>query len=108
MKIIALTIAGQEINAPAGIPTGGFDSTFGNTVLSNLLQIGLTLAAILVLIYLSWAGIQWITSGGDKQKVANARNRITYAIIGLVVIALAIFIVNLVLYFLGGKTLGSS
>ncbi|MBI2442554.1 MAG: hypothetical protein HYV40_01440 [Candidatus Levybacteria bacterium] len=64
------------------------------------------MGVILALFYLIYGGIQWITSSGDKQKVAAARNRMIYAIIGLVIIFLSIFLVNLVLYIFGAPQLG--
>lgn len=54
------------------------------------------IAVVIGLIMLLWAGIEWILSSGDKAKIEKARGRITYTIIGLVVVFLAIFIVNLI------------
>lgn len=75
------------------IPTGGLTTTGGNA-----LQVGLTIAIvfaiILALFTLVFSGIQWVQSGGDKQKVEAARHRITYTIIGLLVIFFAWFILN--------------
>ena len=59
------------------------------------------IAALLVLFYLIWGGIEWITAGGDKGKVEKARNRITQAIIGLIVLAASTAILSLVQGFLG-------
>jgi hypothetical protein len=42
-------------------------------------------------------GFQYITSSGDSGKVGTAKNTILYAIIGLVIVALAQFIVRFVL-----------
>ena len=58
----------------------------------------LIIAVLIALFFLIWGGISWITSGGDKAKVAAARSRITYAIIGLVVTLVAFFIVSVVGY----------
>lgn len=46
----------------------------------------ISLGAITVIIFFIWGAFEWITSGGDKGKVENARNRITQAVIGLVVL----------------------
>ncbi|MFZ5438296.1 MAG: hypothetical protein ACOZAK_04570 [Patescibacteria group bacterium] len=46
----------------------------------------ISLGAITVIIFFIWGSMEWITSGGDKGKVENARNRITQAVIGLVVL----------------------
>ena len=58
------------------------------------------LGALLVFMYLIWGGIEWITSGGDKGKTESARNKITAAIVGLIVLASAWAILLLVLGFL--------
>ncbi|MDP3758412.1 MAG: hypothetical protein Q8Q86_01725, partial [Candidatus Daviesbacteria bacterium] len=39
---------------------------------------------------------QWITSGGDKEGVESARKRITHALIGFAILALAFLIVQVV------------
>ncbi len=46
------------------------------------------LGAIAILM-ITIAGLRYITSGGDPQKAARARNAIFYTLIGLVVIVLA-------------------
>lgn len=43
-----------------------------------------------------WGGFDLATSGGDETKVSNAKKRVLYATIGLVVAALASVIVSLV------------
>lgn len=99
MKNLALTIGGNPITAPKNVPQGGADSA------ERIIQIGISLflaAGILIaLIYLILAGIQWTTSGGDKQKVEQARAKITYTIIGLIVMLLSFFIINYVFGFFG-------
>ncbi len=59
------------------------------------------IAFLAALLYIVIGALQWITSGGDKQKVADARNHIIAAIIGLIVIALSFVIINVVLQALG-------
>ncbi|HUD44748.1 MAG TPA: pilin, partial [Patescibacteria group bacterium] len=48
------------------------------------------------LAYLIWGGIRWILSRGEKEGVNNARQHIINAIIGLIVIFLSYFILNVV------------
>ena len=45
--------------------------------------------------------MEWITSGGDKGKTESARNKITAAIIGLIVLASSWAVLMLILGFLG-------
>lgn len=90
---VALAAVNVEVNPPQqGINPG----TSVSTVLSNILTIIYVAAALAVLVMLIIGGFQWITSGGDKEKVGAARKRITEALIGLVVLALAYFIVVVV------------
>jgi hypothetical protein len=44
-----------------------------------------------------WGGFKYITSGGDSNNVSGAKNTIIYAIIGLVIVALAQLIVHFVI-----------
>ncbi|OGH14501.1 MAG: hypothetical protein A3H50_01865 [Candidatus Levybacteria bacterium RIFCSPLOWO2_02_FULL_37_10] len=91
---LALTIGGNTINPPGGVPQGGADT------LSKIIQAGITLffiaAILLALVYLIQGGIQWMTSGGNKQLIDQARLRITYAVIGLIIVFAAFFLVNVV------------
>jgi hypothetical protein len=53
------------------------------------------------MIMIIWGAVDWIFSGGDKEKIAGARKRITQSIIGLVLLSSA-FVIMLVL----GQILG--
>ena len=71
------------------------------TLISGAIQGALLVAAILVFAFLIWGGIQWITSGGDKGKTQEARDRITAALVGLAVVAAAWAIMLIIQYFFG-------
>ncbi|MFZ5438298.1 MAG: hypothetical protein ACOZAK_04580 [Patescibacteria group bacterium] len=81
-------------------PGKGFATDFGGLI-NGVLSFVMVLAALLVFLYLIWGGIEWITSGGDKGKTESARNKITSAIIGLIVVAASYAILTLALNFLG-------
>jgi hypothetical protein len=105
MKDLALTLpGGQTITAPGGIPQGGLNVT--SKVIGNSITIMIIIAIILTLVFLILGGIGWITSGGDKAKVAAARSRINYAIIGLIVTLAAFFLVNVIGYIFKVPLLG--
>lgn len=100
MNLLAIQLPnGQTVAAPGGVPTGGIQTVA--KVIGNSLTILLIVATILTLFYLILGGIAWIQSGGDKQKVTQARARITYAIIGLIVALASFFIINVIGYFFG-------
>lgn len=88
---------GNLTGSPNGTPcTGTGVSTFDKYVkfALNLLSIIVGIAAVFMIIF---AGLRYVTSGGKEEGVKNAKNTILYAIIGLVVVALAQIIVHFVL-----------
>lgn len=88
------------LKPPAGsIPESTEVSKIPQFVITLLFILG-TIIAIAFLIY---GGIRWVLSGGDKAKVEAARGHIVAAIIGLVIIAGAFFIINIVFTLLGQK-----
>ena len=94
---LAFTIGSQEFRPPSGIPQGGLSNLQG--LLSNAILIFIILGSFLLVIYIVWAGIQWITSGGDKAKLTAARGKITWAVVGLVIIFSSFFIIDAIGYF---------
>ncbi len=86
-------LATIKVNQPTG-----FFLDFGEMI-SKVLNIILIIAVILVLFYLILGGISWLTSGGDKGKTESARNQITAAVVGLIIIvsswAIMLFVQNI-------------
>ncbi len=71
------------------------------TIIHTFATYTIILGILITLFYMIWAGIQWIMSSGDKQKIEAAKNRLTYAIAGLVLLFLSFFIVNLIQHLFG-------
>jgi hypothetical protein len=67
------------------------------TVIKLIIQIISLIAGIAAVIMIVVGGLKYITSNGDSSSTASAKNTILYAIIGLVVVALAQVIVRYVL-----------
>ena len=63
--------------------------------------IAFMIAVLIALAFLILGGIKWITSGGDKDGVEGARNQIIAAVVGLIIVFLAFFILNLILGLFG-------
>lgn len=72
-----------------------------STFLSNLVVLFYTIAIIVAVFMFLWAAFEWMTSGGEKEKVASARNKILYTIIGIVLLATAFAILRIVGTFTG-------
>ena len=52
------------------------------------------LAGSLFFLYLMWGGIQWMTARGEEEQVKAARQKILYAIFGIVVMLFSYFAVD--------------
>ena len=67
-------------------------ATLGSIVgiLENIIGLLAPAAAIAFFIMLLVGGYQFLTSGGDPKAVGGAKNTLTYAIIGIVLVAYAI------------------
>lgn len=66
-------------------------------VAANVVNLISIIVGIISVIFIIYGGFRYITSGGDSGKVGNAKNTLIYAVIGLIVVALAQIIVNVVL-----------
>lgn len=82
-----------------GLGSSGCSSSADGTVESiietvvNILSFVVGVAAVIMVII---GGFKYITSGGDSNSISSAKNTIQYAIIGLVLVALAQGIVQFV------------
>lgn len=74
-------------------------------LIGAIMGILLIIAAIAAFLFLILGGLQWITSGGDKAGLEAARNKITNAIVGLIIVAAAWAVMFLVGRFLGLENL---
>lgn len=73
-----------------------------NGAITQIVDILSVLVGIIAVIMIIFGGFRYITSGGDSSKVGSAKNTIIYAIVGLVIVAFAQFIVKFVLGSLTG------
>lgn len=79
-------------NDGTGDPTDNVEGTIQSIV--NLISVIIGIVAVIMIII---GGLRYVTSGGDSGKVSNAKNTIIYAIVGLIVVALAQVIVKFVI-----------
>lgn len=62
----------------------------------NVVTVAVIFAGLIAVILIVISGIKFITSGGDPKQVEGAKQTLTYAIIGLVIVLLSFVIVNLI------------
>ncbi len=103
-----------------GLCTGAADLQFGgnancdvnkkqtenkiNTLITNIINIFSVVVGIVAVIMIIYGGFRYIVSGGESGNVTSAKNTIMYAIIGLVIVAFAQFVVKFIL----GKITGAA
>jgi len=86
----------------------GFNlSTSGNTIgdiIAVLIQAFLGLLGVIFLILVIMAGINWMTAGGNEDKVTKAKKTLSRAVIGLIIVVSAYAITYFVFKYLGRAT----
>ncbi len=88
----------------AGIPTANASLPALIGVLLNSL---LSLVGVVFLVIIVYGGFLWMTARGNEQQVDKAKNLITSAVIGLIIIAGGYAITNFVLGAIIGATTGA-
>lgn len=78
------------------------DGTTVNDIVKTVINILSWVVGVVSVIMIIVAGFRYVTSGGQEKAVGDAKNTILYAIVGLVIVALAQVIVRFVLSNIGG------
>ncbi len=98
------TVFGKITPPPAIQSLNGGDSsgvTGLSYFLSNLIGLIFSLAMVVLVFMLIWGAFDWLTSEGDKEKVDNARKKITNAFVGIMLFAIAWAVIQLLGHFTG-------
>ncbi|HEY5267595.1 MAG TPA: hypothetical protein VII94_00470 [Candidatus Saccharimonadales bacterium] len=99
----ASTNTGYLCSGASGDITGSPSScgTAAGTTVNNTIKLVLNLfsaiVGIIAVIMIIIGGVKYITSGGSSEKTSSAKDTILFAIVGLIVVALAQVIVQFVL-----------
>lgn len=91
--------SGSNIDISGGT-TGGCDATAAtpiNNLLKNIIDVFSLVVGIIAVIMIIVGGFRYIVSGGESSSVSGAKNAILFAIVGLVIVALAQVIVHFVI-----------
>lgn len=90
----------EAANTVPAYKTGeAYDETFVATKLGDMIGFVLSFIGVLFLILIIYGGINWMTAGGNEQKVEKAKTIIINAIIGLLIVLSAYTITS----FIGDK-----
>lgn len=80
--VLAATPVGT-VDVESHTPTSYVDV---GRLVANLYTTLVIVSGIATFLYLALGGFQYITSGGDKAAVEQARNKITYSLMGLAIV----------------------
>jgi type IV secretory pathway VirB2 component (pilin) len=93
---IALWTLVVPLAARAGLEdplgAGGNVAEIGNRLITGALGV----TGILAIIAFIWGGIEWMTSGGNTERIGKGKKMIVWAIVGLIVIFGSYAILNLI------------
>ena len=79
---------------------GGYDTSTGNifSLIQTVINASLSIIGVLLLIYILYAGYNWMTAQGEEEKVEKAKDTLKRAIIGAIIIiaayAISIFVMS--------------
>ena len=104
---------GEGIDGATGVNGSCQDATDTGAgslqaVAKKVVNIFSIIVGIVAVIFVIYGGFRYITSGGDSGSVGNAKNTLIYALVGLVIVALAQLIVHYVLSTATGAASGSN
>jgi hypothetical protein len=95
MKGFLLLAASDNIWGKVEAPVKGLDAE-PTTILGNTISFAskffILIAVFAMLIYLLLGAFDWIVSNGEKEKLTKAQNKITNAIVGLLIVIVVLVI----------------
>ena len=89
-----LKLPGVSTCVTGPLPSGRF------TTLSSLITVALpylfSIAGLILFAYLVWGGFDYLTSMGDPKKAEAGKNKITYAVLGFIIIFASYWLVQII------------
>ena len=89
MKLAQGNIFGT-VAPPPGAPTDIGKFTGG------AIRLFIIVAGLFLLMYMLWGAFDWITSGGEKERIVKAQAKITQAVIGMLLVIVSLVLFNLI------------
>lgn len=98
------------VAAPTAAVMAAYDPTIpgiGNTnlpttsakpteIILNVIKVAMGVLALIAVVFIMYGGFMWLTAGGSEDRLKKAKEIISAAVIGLVVVLLAYIIVTFV------------
>ena len=84
--------------SPDPTGAGGISKFF-----TNFIALFYSIAILVLILMLIWGAFDWLTSEGDKEKIAAARGKLINAVIGIMLFAIAFAVIQVLGQFNGFK-----
>ena len=97
---------GADLVAESATSAGIGESSLP-AILGRIFKIVLSVLGLIALVVVIIAGIQWMTSGGNSEKIKKAKALLSAGLIGLLIIVCAYAMVSFIISSLGGVTEGT-
>lgn len=78
-----------------------FGFTDAPTTINTVINIILSIAGLAAFVFILWGAFDYVTAGDDAGKTEKARKKITNAVVGLILVALAFVIWSIVINLVG-------
>lgn len=96
LVLSSMAFIANKVSAAAQIGTE-LQTTDLNSIINSAISFAIWAAGLLSVIFIIIGGFQYITAGTSKDGVTKAKNTLLYAIVGLIIVMLALVIRNFVL-----------
>ncbi|MCL5675953.1 MAG: pilin [Patescibacteria group bacterium] len=95
-----VSFGGYDVAYPQGFRWAGSDI---GSIISFVLPYAFVLSGILLLFFLISGGFDLMTSAGDAKKTEQAKEKLTNALIGFIIVFASFWIYQIIKYILGIK-----
>lgn len=111
LMALAVGFMALPVHAEVALPEGmgdamGLSSQPISVIIGNLINVVLSVLGFVLVILIIWSGIEWMTAGGESEKVEKAKTRLLNSVIGLAIVLAAWAISNFVIDSLSGAVSG--
>ncbi|MFA5131663.1 MAG: pilin [Patescibacteria group bacterium] len=112
LALLSFAPASSAFNfaADTGLSTTGANAGYNPSnapspelIIGEVIKLVLGLLGVVFLAFMIWAGLEWMTAQGNDQKVAKAKQMITEAIVGLIIVSAAYAIAYFVISYFGSN-----
>lgn len=97
-EVFAAGITNPILSGDLG--SGNYNDVFGRYI-GTFWGLAYTAGALIFLLYFIWGGVEWIMGGGNKERVENAKSKISNGLLGLTLLAASFVLVKSIGYILG-------